>query len=128
MQLKRKKIKNIDEYIKLFPKETAKRLEIIRELINKIAPKAQEVISYNMPAFKLNGIFVYFAAFDHHIGFYPYPKTIANFRKETAKYKTGKGSIQFPLDKPLPLPLIIKIIKYRLKEKQKKIISKNIVK
>ena len=115
----KKQFKNIDEYIKFFPKTTALRLEAIRKIIKKSAPNAKEVISYNMPAFKQNGILIYFAAHENHIGLYPFPSAIKAFEKESQKYKVGKGSIQFPFDKPLPLTLIKKIIKYRVKEKSK---------
>lgn len=117
MQIKNKQVKTIDEYIKLFPKDVVLRLKTIREMVNKIAPQAEELISYNMPAFKINKkIFVYFAGFKNHIGFYPYPSAIDAFKEEGAKFKIGKGSIQFPLDKPLPIILITKILKFRLKE------------
>ncbi len=112
-----KRFKTIDEYIELFPKNIRERLEIIRGIINKNAPGAVEVISYNMPAFKLNGILVYFAAFDKHIGLYPYPSAVTSFKKELSNYKTGKSTIQFPHDKKLPVTLIAKIVKFRMKEK-----------
>ncbi|OHA88736.1 MAG: hypothetical protein A2653_00355 [Candidatus Zambryskibacteria bacterium RIFCSPHIGHO2_01_FULL_43_25] len=116
-----KKFKTISEYINSFPEDTAQKLRTIRKITNKNAPQATEVISYNMPAFKLNGIVVYFAAFKKHVGFYPLPSAIKSFRKELTKYKTSKGAIQFPLDKPLPVALISKIIKYRVKENLTKI-------
>jgi uncharacterized protein YdhG (YjbR/CyaY superfamily) len=112
----KKRFKTIDEYIKSFPKDVGTRLKTIKEIVKECAPQAQEVISYNMPAFKLNGVLVYFAAYKDHIGLYPYPSAIKEFKTESAKYKTSTGSIQFPKDKPLPLPLIRKIVKYRVKE------------
>lgn len=112
----RPKPNNVDEYIAGFPKETQKTLEEVRATIKKIIPKADEVISYAIPCFKLDGAYVvYFAGFEHHIGLYPAPVHEESFKKEFSKYKTGKGSIQFPLDEPMPLSLITKITKYRLK-------------
>ncbi len=113
----KKEVKTIDDYIAGYPESVAVKLRTIRAIVKKMAPEAQEVISYHMPAFKLNGILIYFAVYAHHIGLYPYPATQEAFQKELSKYKTGKGSIQFSLDKPLPVPLIRGIIKYRLKEK-----------
>ena len=107
----------IDEYIAACPKDIAGRLRTIRTIVKKTAPDAKEVISYAMPAFKLNGLLLYFAAHKHHIGLYPYPSAMKAFQKESAQYKTGRGSIQFPHDKPLPLPLLRKIITFRVKEK-----------
>ena len=106
----------IDEYIALFPKETQTILEEIRATIKKEAPEAEETISYKMPAFKYNGILVYFAAFKSHIGFYALPTGHKEFAKELSSYKTGKGSVQFPLNKPMPLTLIRKIVKFRMLE------------
>ncbi len=98
-----KKPIDIDEYISSFPKETQKILEQLRVTIKGVAPHADEVISYGMPAFKLNGMLVYFAAYTNHIGFYPTPSGIAAFKKELSIYKGAKGSVQFQLDKSLPL-------------------------
>ncbi len=111
---------NIDEYILSFPEETKKKLEQLRVTINKAAPQANEVISYAMPAFKLNGMLVYFAAYEKHIGFYSASSGIEAFKKELSIYKGAKGSVQFPLDKPLPLALISKIVKFRIKENLQK--------
>lgn len=110
------KPKNIDEYINNFSKEVQTKLEQIRKTIKKAAPGAKEVISYQMPAFKQNHILVYFAAFKNHIGFFPTLSPIKVFGKELSKYETSKGTIKFPLDKKIPLALITKITKYRLKE------------
>lgn len=107
---------NIDEYIATFPKETQKILEQIRATIKAAAPEAQEKISYQMPTFFLNGNLVHFAAFKNHIGFYPVPTGIEKFKKELSIYEQGKGSVQFPLDKPMPLGLISRIVKFRVKE------------
>ncbi len=115
-----KKITTIDEYIKTFPKEIQANLEKMRQTIRKAAPEAEEAISYRMPAFKLNGYLVFFAAFKHHIGFYPTPSAILKFKKELSPYKFAKGSIQFPLDKPIPFNLVKKIVAFRVAENLKK--------
>jgi uncharacterized protein YdhG (YjbR/CyaY superfamily) len=111
-----KKAINFDEYILNFPKETQKKLEQLRETIKGVAPQAHEVISYGMPAFKLNGMLVWYAAFKNHIGFYPKASGIETFKKELSNYKGAKGSVQFPIDKPLPLELITEIVKFRVTE------------
>lgn len=112
----RPKPNTVEEYIASFPKETQKVLEEVRAEIKNVLPKADEVISYAIPCFKLDGAYViYFAGFERHIGVYPAPVDEDSFKKEFSKYKTGKGSIQFPLDQPMPLALITKIAKYRLK-------------
>lgn len=119
------KFKNINDYIKSFPKDVCQRLEQIRTIIKYAAPDAEESLSYAMPAYKLNGKpLVYFAAFKNHIGFYATPSGHSEFAKELSKYKQGKGSVQFPLDKPLPLGLITKIVKFRVKENLQKSIRK----
>ncbi|TAN13208.1 MAG: hypothetical protein EPN37_14100 [Chitinophagaceae bacterium] len=108
---------NIDEYIAGFPEDVRAVLQQVRNTVKKAAPDAEETISYAMPAFKLYGKpLVYFAAFKNHIGFYPLPEGIKTFGKELAGYKTSKGAIQFPLSKPIPLNLITKITKFRMKE------------
>ncbi|MBD1385630.1 DUF1801 domain-containing protein [Mucilaginibacter rigui] len=107
---------NTDEYIAAFPHDVQTRLQQIREVIKKAVPQAQEVISYAMPAYKLNSVLVYFAGWDKHIGFYPGAGAIAHFKDELAAYKGAKGSVQFPLDEPLPVDLINNIISYRIKE------------
>ena len=111
-----KKPNNFDEYIVSYPKEVQKLLEQLRATIKKAAPQATEVISYSMPAFKLNGMLVWFAAYSKHIGFYPRISGIEAFKKELSVYKGAKGSVQFPLDKKLPRGLITKIVKFRIKE------------
>jgi len=118
------KAANTDEYIKGFPEETQKILEQMRATIRKGAPKATEVISYGMPAFKQNGVLVYFAAYENHIGFYPTPSGIEAFKDELSKYKSSKGAVQFPIDKPLPLALITKIVKFRVAKDMEKIKDK----
>lgn len=115
-----KKITTIDEYIKTFPKEIQVILEKMRQTIRKSAPQASETISYRMPTFKLNGNLVHFAAFKHHVGFYPTPSAILKFKKELSPYKFAKGSTQFPLDKPIPIALVKKIVAFRVKENLKK--------
>ena len=109
------KYKNIDEYINVYDGNTKNKLNEIRDIIKSVAKEADEVISYNMPAFKNNKVLVYFAANKNHIGFYPTPSAILEFNKELKDYKTSKGAIQFPLDKPLPIELIKKIIEFRIK-------------
>jgi uncharacterized protein YdhG (YjbR/CyaY superfamily) len=110
------KYNTIDEYIKDFPKEIQIKLEQIRTTIKKAAPDAKEVISYQIPAFKQNHVLVYFAAFKNHIGFFPTANPIKVFSSELSAYETSKGTIKFPLNKKIPLGLITKITKFRLKE------------
>jgi uncharacterized protein YdhG (YjbR/CyaY superfamily) len=110
------KISNIDEYIAGFPDETCIILKQLRTTIRIAAPGAEEVISYGMPAFRMNGILVYFAAFKNHIGFYPTSSAILAFREELSEYAGGKGTVRFPLDKPLPFDLISEIVKFRVSE------------
>lgn len=110
------KAKNIDEYIAIFPEDIQKLLQQMRQIIRKAAPEAEEVISYSIPAFKLNSVLVYFAGYKNHIGFYPTSSGIRNFQKELSVYKTSKGAVQFPLNKALPVSIITKIVKSRVKE------------
>ncbi|RZL42442.1 MAG: DUF1801 domain-containing protein [Pedobacter sp.] len=113
--------KNVDEYIASFPPETQTILEQIREIIKKAAPEAEESISYAMPAYKLNGKpLVYFAGYKNHIGFYATPTGHEAFKEDLSVYKQGKGSVQFPIDKPMPLDLIERITKFRVEENLKK--------
>ncbi len=116
--------KNIDEYIAGFPAEVQTLLEKIRLTISKAAPDAAEAISYQMPTFKLNGNLVHFAAHKNHIGFYPTPSGIQAFKKELAVYAGAKGSVQFPLHQPIPLALIGKIVKFRVRENLAKAAAK----
>jgi uncharacterized protein YdhG (YjbR/CyaY superfamily) len=106
----------IDEYIAGFPTAVQEVLQKIRMTIHEAAPEAEEKISYQMPTFFLKGNLVHFAAFKEHIGFYPVPTGIEKFKKELSVYKQGKGSVQFPLDQPMPYELITKIVKFRVKE------------
>jgi uncharacterized protein YdhG (YjbR/CyaY superfamily) len=108
--------KNIDEYIAGFQLDIQKKLNEIRITIRKAAPQAEEAIRYSMPTFILHGNLVHFAAMKNHIGFYPTPTGIEKFKKELSIYKRGKGSIQFPLKDPVPLDLIAKIVKFRVRE------------
>lgn len=110
------KAKNIDLYIAGFPKEVQLILKQVRATIMAAAPKASETIAYAMPAYKLNGPLVYFAAFKNHIGFYATPTGHEAFAKELAAYKQGKGSVQFPLSQPVPLDLIARIVRFRVAE------------
>lgn len=107
---------NVDEYISGFPKETQALLEQLRAAITDAAPRAEEVISYAMPAYRINGMLVYFAGYARHIGFYPGAGGIAAFKNELSVYKGAKGSVQFPLDQPLPLELVTRIVKFRVDE------------
>jgi len=120
MEGKRKTYGTIDEYIKLFPKHIKKKLSEIRTCIKKAAPAADEKISYQIPTFYLCGNLVHFGGFSKHIGFYPGAGAVIKFKYELSKYKTAKGSIQFPIDKPLPVVLIRKIVKYRIEENKKR--------
>ena|SRR5688572_18380799 len=107
---------NIDEYIAGLPTDIQKILEELRSAIRKAAPGAEETINYGIPTFTLNGNLVHFAAFKNHIGFYPTPGGIEAFKKELSVYEGAKGSVQFPIEKPLPLALVTKIVKFRVKE------------
>jgi uncharacterized protein YdhG (YjbR/CyaY superfamily) len=116
MENKKHEYKSIDEYIHSFPENIQKKLEELREAIKEQAPQAQEKISYQMPTFFLNGNLVHFAAYSNHIGFYPTSSGIDAFKNEISKYKNAKGSVQFPLEEPLPIELIKKIVKFRVEE------------
>lgn len=110
------KYKDIEEYHSKQPLSIREKLEILRQTIKQTAPDALETISYGMPAFKLKRILVYYAFNKEYIGFYPTPSPILHFKKELEEYKTSKGAIQFPIDKPLPLSLIKKIVNFRISE------------
>jgi uncharacterized protein YdhG (YjbR/CyaY superfamily) len=116
MNKSRKHFETIDEYIAMFPRDVQAILEELRQTIRDSAPDAEEVISYQMPAFRLNGILVFFAAFKSHIGFYPTSSGVSAFRKELYSYEVSKGTIRFPIDEPLPFDLIKKIVRDRVKE------------
>jgi len=119
----KKQYKNIDEYIAGFPEDIQAILQSLRRVIHEAAPEAEETISYSLPAFKQDGILVYFTAFKDHIGFFPTSSGVSAFSKELSPYDTSKGTIRFPLDEPIPVNLIKKIVKFRVREnrdKQKK--------
>ena len=112
-----RQFKTVDEYIGLFPDDVRTVLERVRQTIRKAAPGVVEAISYQMPTFKLNGRnLVHFAAWEHHIGFYPAPSGMTSFAEELSPYVKGKGSVQFPLDRPIPFALVEKIVKFRVRE------------
>lgn len=111
---------SISEYIEIFPEDVRKILNKIRATIQKAAPKAEETISYRIPTFRLNGNLVHFAAYKNHIGFYPTSSVILKFKKELSAYKTSRGTVQFPLNQPVPYRLISQIVKFRMKENSEK--------
>lgn len=116
MEMKSTPASTIDDYIVQFDPETQKILQDIRKCIKEAAPEAEEKISYQMPTFYLKGNLVHFAAFKKHIGFYPAPSGIEAFQPELAGYKGAKGSVQFPIDKPMPFDLISRIVRFRVAE------------
>ena len=124
----------VNDYIDLFPKETQKVLKQIRSIIKKAAPGTKEEISYGIPTFKLNGRYViYFAGFKNHTSIYPAPRGHEKFKEVLSKYKGGKGTVQFPLDEPIPVGLITKVVKFKLqenkdREKVKKLVKKPVKK
>ncbi|HKD51991.1 MAG TPA: DUF1801 domain-containing protein [Candidatus Acidoferrum sp.] len=124
MATSRKTAKSFDDYLDRFPKDVQQRLQKMRRTVKKAAPQAKEKISYGIPAFTLNGMLVWFAAFKNHIGFYPRTSAIAAFKEELSVYQGAKGSVRFPFDKPLPLPLIRRIVKFRVKENLSKVKKK----
>jgi len=107
---------DIDSYIETFPAATQKLLQELRSLIQQTAPEANETISYAMPAFKMKKMLVYFAGYKNHIGFYPGAATILHFKNEIKEFKNAKGSVQFPINKSLPIDLIKKMVEFKLKE------------
>ena len=112
------KFHDVDEYVSALPKAAGTALENLRKIIRQAAPKAEEVIHYSMPAFKYNGMLVWYAGFKEHVGFFPRASAIAAFKDELAGYKTSKGAIQFPIKKGIPAGLVKKIVKFRMKENQ----------
>jgi uncharacterized protein YdhG (YjbR/CyaY superfamily) len=116
----------IDLYIAKFPKDAQMRLEEIRTIIRKAAPKAEEVLSYGMPAYKMNFVLVYFAGYKSHVGFYPTGEGIKAFEDQLTDYKWSKGAVQFPLDKKFPVKLITAMVKYRLKSDAEKALAKKL--
>lgn len=116
MGASRSQFTTIDEYIAGFPKNIRDILEGLRQVIRESAPEAKEAISYRIPTFRLNGNLVHFAAYKNHIGFYPTPSAISAFSQELSPYKQAKGSVQFPIDKPIPYDLVRRMVKYRVDE------------
>lgn len=116
----KKNFTSIDEYIAAFPKETQKILKEIRAAIKAAAPNAEEKISYQMPTFFLNGNLIHFAAYKNHIGIYPTPSGTQAFKDEISRYQGAKGSIRLPIDEPMPLKLISRIVKFRVAENLQK--------
>lgn len=114
----------VDNYISTFNKEEQELLQEMRNIIKNVAPDAEEIISYGMPAYKKNGVLAYFAGYKNHIGFYPTSSGIENFKNEVLKFKWSKGAVQFPLNKKLPKTLIEKIVKFKISENQEKVIRK----
>lgn len=117
-------IENVESYIATFPKETQELLKQMRQTIKKVAPTATEKIGYGIPTFVLNGNLVHYAGYKNHIGFYPGAGGIEKFKEELSIYKGAKGSVQFPLDKPLPLELVSEITKFRIAQNEQKAASK----
>ena len=113
-------ITDVDSYIAAFPKETQKLMKQLRAIIKKTVPGAEEIISYQMPAYKFHGRLLYFAAYKNHIGFYPMKSAITRFKKELSGYKGAVGSVQFPLNQPLPVELITRMLQFKAKENQEK--------
>ena len=120
MATSNKQYKTMDEYIAQFPKNVRDVLEELRQVIKEVAPNAEETIDYGIPTFKFNGNLVHFAAFKNHIGFYPTPSGIEAFKKELTTFKQSKGTVQFPLDKPIPFDLVKKIVEFRVKVNKSK--------
>jgi uncharacterized protein YdhG (YjbR/CyaY superfamily) len=116
MRTKQAAPEDIDEYIAGFPKDVQAILEKIRMTIRKAAPEAEETISYQIPTFTLHGNLVHFAAFKNHVGLYPAPRGHETFKDELSAYEGGKGTVRFPLDKPIPFALITRIVKFRVKK------------
>jgi uncharacterized protein YdhG (YjbR/CyaY superfamily) len=116
METPKYKFTSVDEYISTFEPAVQAKLELLRQTIMQAAPNAQEVISYNMPAYKQNGVLVYFAAYKNHIGFYPTSSPMVVFKDVLTAYKTSKGAIQFPMDSPIPKNLVTDIVVYRIQD------------
>ena len=112
----KREFKSVNDYIATFPKNVQSILEEFRQAIHEVAPEAEETISYQMPAFKLNGILVWFAAHKNHIGFYPRVSAIVAFKDKLSLYEVSKGTVQFPLNEPIPFELIKEMVRFRVKE------------
>jgi uncharacterized protein YdhG (YjbR/CyaY superfamily) len=113
-------LETVDQYIAAFPADIKKRMQQLRKTIRAAAPKADEVISYQMPGYKYFGMLVYFAAYKNHIGFYPGAGGVLEFYKKLSSFKSAKGSVQFPHDRPIPYDVISKIVKFRVKQNEEK--------
>ncbi len=113
---RKKGFKTVDEYIASFPENIQKILQDLRKVIREAAPQAKEVISYQMPAFKQNGILVWFSAFKNHIGFFPTALGVEAFKEKLTNYETSKGTIRFPINEPIPFDLVKEIVKYRVNQ------------
>lgn len=124
MRIRRATANSIDEYIAGCPSDVRERLQRIRRTIRMAAPDAVEAISYGVPTFKLSGNLVHFAAFKEHVGFFPTPSGVEKFKRELAAYENSKGTIRFPHDKPIPLGLIGRIVKFRVRESMHKAVAK----
>jgi uncharacterized protein YdhG (YjbR/CyaY superfamily) len=124
MKTKTAVAKNVEEYISRYPRDVQKILRTIRATIRKAAPGAKETISYQIPAYNLDGVLIYFAAYEKHIGIYPAPRGVAEFKDELSAYEGGKGTLQLPLGKRIPLGLISRIVKYRVKVNREKAAAK----
>jgi uncharacterized protein YdhG (YjbR/CyaY superfamily) len=111
----------VDQYIGAFPADVKKRMQQLRKTIKAAAPKADELISYQMPGYKYFGMLVYFAAYKNHIGFYPGAGGVLEFYKKLSSFKSAKGSVQFPHDRPIPYDMISKIVKFRVKQNEEKL-------
>ena len=116
--------KTVDEYIERYPPKVQTVLRKLRATIRKAAPKADEVISYAIPGYKYHGMLIFFAAFANHVSVYPAPRTNVQFKKELAAYKGGKGTIQFPMDEPIPYELVTRIVKFRMKDNEARVAAK----
>lgn len=125
---KRIAAKTVDDYIKGFPADVQARLQKIRKTIKATAPKADEMISYGIAGYKYKGMLIYFAGFKDHVSVYPAPRTVEPFKTELAAYARGKGTVQFPNDKPISLDLVKRMVRYRLKENEEKAAAKTSVK
>ena len=128
MPASRKTTNPIDQYIESQPASVRPGLEKLRQTIKKTAPGAEEVLSYKIPAFKFHGMLLWFAAFKNHYGLYPYSKTIQVFKDKLTGYEVTKGTIKFPLDKPIPVKLVMEIVKFRVKESLDKEILRDMMK
>jgi uncharacterized protein YdhG (YjbR/CyaY superfamily) len=117
MEASKTRFKTVDEYVASFPNDVREKLESLRKTIKKAAPKAEELIAYNMASYKQDGPLLYFAAFKNHIGLYP---RIATFKKELYKYEGGKGTVKIPIDEPIPLKLVSEMVKHQVQKNSKK--------